>query len=582
MPILRNATDTFAEYLATATSLSPAASSAVASQLATRYEQDGVSDPVDPYLEVLPAFTYSMPVQVVILGVTVTLLGILLVHLLFTIRYHLPLSKINYSFQVSAVVLALGNVAAQLHIVMTNLEKQGRRWPFAYDYIEVGMPPRSWSQAERGAWLFLQGANSLCTHSTHIQFLTMLFPSKLEMKLILGLLGPLALATAGLYFTSLAQHPAVIDLGDAIRTTANSSLTLLYTFALFIWGLTLNRKRAWRTDGGTAAFGILAMILGVMGTAVNFVEIREDRMRWLPGVVTCILLWQSWVGFWWWVGAGMWTGEAEDVERREARKVRRAEAKKARREARDREQRAATTSGASVAGTSVRRRNVTRPVVEEEIEMRDMATGERATTTAAADAPIAAAAGAEGTNDSVSSGSTSQPPSHHFYTPVLSWFAPFFDRLRNAHDEAAVAKAALPSGLPEDVRRGWGIKALMLKGKRERGERREGRVGTVVRGGERDATERRAGFEADGGTRLGGEDWEDDIDTTESGGSASRRNAYPPPSQAAAARRHADDEARPETGEEPAQAWAGRGMDGVWRGWRSAIARWRLADVSQF
>lgn len=49
----------------------------------------------------LPSFTYAMPVQVVILGVTVTLLSILLVHLLFTIRYHLPLSKTNYAFQVS-------------------------------------------------------------------------------------------------------------------------------------------------------------------------------------------------------------------------------------------------------------------------------------------------------------------------------------------------------------------------------------------------------------------------------------------------------------------------------------------------
>lgn len=127
----------------------------------------------------------------------------------------------------------------------------------------------------------------------------MLFPSSLECKLILGLLGPLALAATGLYFTTLSRHAAVVDLGDAIRTTANSSLTLMYTFALIIWGLTLNRKRAWRTDGGTATFGILALVLGVMGTAVNFLEIREDRMRWLPGVVTCILLWQSWVGFWW-------------------------------------------------------------------------------------------------------------------------------------------------------------------------------------------------------------------------------------------------------------------------------------------
>lgn len=100
-----------------------------------------------------------MPVQLVILGVTVTLLGVLLVHLLFTIRYHLPLSKTNYTFQVgfkldpvcvcvlsvtkldglqtSAVVLSLANVSAQLRLVMTNLEKQGRRWPYTYDYSEL-------------------------------------------------------------------------------------------------------------------------------------------------------------------------------------------------------------------------------------------------------------------------------------------------------------------------------------------------------------------------------------------------------------------------------------------------------------
>lgn len=48
----------------------------------------------------LPAFTYAMPVQVVILGVTLSLLAMLLVHLLFTIRYHAPLSKTNYALQV--------------------------------------------------------------------------------------------------------------------------------------------------------------------------------------------------------------------------------------------------------------------------------------------------------------------------------------------------------------------------------------------------------------------------------------------------------------------------------------------------
>ena len=41
-----------------------------------------------------------MPIQVLILGITATLLIVLLIHLLFTLRYHLPLSKLNYVFQV--------------------------------------------------------------------------------------------------------------------------------------------------------------------------------------------------------------------------------------------------------------------------------------------------------------------------------------------------------------------------------------------------------------------------------------------------------------------------------------------------
>lgn len=54
-----------------------------------------------PLLEVLPSFAYSMPVQVLVLGTCVTLLCVLLILLLFTVRYHLPLSKVNYWLQVS-------------------------------------------------------------------------------------------------------------------------------------------------------------------------------------------------------------------------------------------------------------------------------------------------------------------------------------------------------------------------------------------------------------------------------------------------------------------------------------------------
>ncbi len=49
-----------------------------------------------------------------------------------------------------------------------------------------------------------------------------------------------------------------------VRNVCNATLSLLFTLALFIWGLLVNRKQAWRTDGGTAAFGCAALSLAVV------------------------------------------------------------------------------------------------------------------------------------------------------------------------------------------------------------------------------------------------------------------------------------------------------------------------------
>ena len=156
--------------------------------------------------------------------------------------------------------------------------------------------------------------------ATHISFLTLLYPSNLEIRLILILLGPLAVLAAGLNYTNLIVSNEMSDLGDAIQTVCNSTLTLLYTVALLLWGLLVNRSRAWRTDGGTAMFGCLAIGLAFLGTGINYLEVHENALQWLPHLVWSILLWQSWLGFWWWVGSGMYKGEVEDREKREAKK----------------------------------------------------------------------------------------------------------------------------------------------------------------------------------------------------------------------------------------------------------------------
>ncbi|GAA6004351.1 hypothetical protein JCM10207_000681 [Rhodosporidiobolus poonsookiae] len=607
----------------TVTTLAPSVSAALQSMIAQNAAAGEEIVPEDPLRAMLPEFTYAMPVQVVILGVTVALLGMLLVHLLFTIRYHAPLSKVNYCLQTVATVLSIANVGAQLHITMTTLISTGRQWPYMFDYIEVAIPKKSWSTPQRGAWFLLQGLNSAITHSTHIQFLTMLFPSTLETRLIMGLLGPLAIATAALYFTDMSSQAAVNDLGDAIRNTANSSLTLLYTMALFIWGLTLNRSRAWRTDGGTAAFGTLAMILGVLGTAVNFVEIKEERMRWLPGVVTCILLWQSWVGFWWWVGAGMWAGEAEDVEKKREKQRRKEEQRRRKREGKRRATDVAGDgetvdgSGTRSADGSLRRRLTSGRISRaagsdagEGIEMNDLAPATASPLRAGADADApprparSSPADRSGSDSNSSTISSSRPSTHHFYTPFLSLFSPFLSQLRTAHDAAAVAQAAKPSGLPDDVRRGFGIRAMMMRGKKERGERRQAARGTVEEGAEMDPAERRAGFELDGGARLEPEEgWVDEDvasgPTSTSGSETPRarpaaRRAASAPRQEPEARDDEDDDvvhvyppqgSPPiETGDEPpAETWRARGADGQqawwWRGW---VGRARLRDVSQW
>lgn len=105
---------------------------------------------------------------------------------------------------------------------------------------------------------------------------------------------------------------------------------LLYTAALVVWGLAFNRRRAWRNEGGTSAFGGCAIFLGFTGSAVNYVEIKESTILWLQLLIWTILLWQSWISFWWWVSTGMYAGEVADQDKRERRRARRAEKKKAR------------------------------------------------------------------------------------------------------------------------------------------------------------------------------------------------------------------------------------------------------------
>ena len=114
----------------------------------------------------------------------------------------------------------------------------------------------------------------------------------------------------------------VVSYSDAVRNVCNATLSLLFTASLFIWGFFINRKRAWRTDGGTAAFGVGALTLAILSTVLNFLYIpTQDQYDWLPGFMWAVVLWQSFLGWWWWAGAGMGVGEIDELLRRRKKKT---------------------------------------------------------------------------------------------------------------------------------------------------------------------------------------------------------------------------------------------------------------------
>ena len=286
----------------------------------------------DPLLALMPDFAFSMPAQIVVDGINIALISVLVIHLLFTVQYHFPLSRKNFYLQISSSLMLLISLSVTLHIILDMLEHESQRYPFMFPYIGIQLPPGddSWTKVQEVFFLLMRAITTALIHITHIQFLTLLFPSALEARLILWMLGPLAIINSGMEFTGLADDgdAKTNDLGDAIRNICNSTLTLLYTTALLIWGLLVNRRRAWRAGGGTAAFGGGSVGLALINTAISFTEIKYDRLWWLPNVCWTLTIWQSWLGFWWWVSSGMGIGEVEDRQERLERKRKREERKR--------------------------------------------------------------------------------------------------------------------------------------------------------------------------------------------------------------------------------------------------------------
>jgi hypothetical protein len=210
------------------------------------------------------------------------------------------------------------------------------------EYIAVDMPPlmydeskERWSTATTAAWLLMNATTSGIVQITHIQFLTLLYPSHIEKRLILFILGPIAILSAIMQLLPIHSDKHVHTIAEIVSNVCNATLSLLFTAALFIWGFYVNRTQAWRLDGGTAAFGAGACFLATAQTALAFVSIpTKEQYTWLPGLLLAIIQWQSFLGWWWWVGAGMGVGEVEELVRRAEKRRRRRRKREVRRKER--------------------------------------------------------------------------------------------------------------------------------------------------------------------------------------------------------------------------------------------------------
>ncbi|KAL1746654.1 hypothetical protein HDZ31DRAFT_81039 [Schizophyllum fasciatum] len=434
------------------------------------YDYEAEEYTTDPYLQYRPPFPRSLPVQILVTGVVFTLVAVLFIHLIFTATYHWSLAPVNYVLQVSGVTTLLISLIATLHVVLQATIDESKQWPYMLSYIAVNVPPldlsigndaaedTGWTMPERATWLVMNAFTSALIQITHIQFLTLLFPSRLEARLILFLLGPMAVVASVMQLVPIGQNMKITDIASAIRNVCNATLSLLFTASLFIWGLLVNRRQAWRTDGGTAAFGAAALTLAIVQTGLNILYVpREEEYVWLPGLIWAVILWQSFLGWWWWVGAGSGSGlrgedEEEDMARRERKRAKRERRRQEARVRREDHKARARTVWRGVSGVFGPPHT---PPARAEDDSEEAGDGpERAQERTAV----------ESTSSSGSTGTLVLP--RMFPKAVHRWFA----RLRHAHTAAARAQAAERSERIREMerariaeRRGFGVGRVPLR-----------------------------------------------------------------------------------------------------------------------
>jgi hypothetical protein len=138
--------------------------------------------PFDPILQFRPSFARSLPIQILVTGIVLTLTSVLLIHLVFTAQYHWPLAPINYALQLSGVISLLISLIATLRVVLQAATVESRQWPYMLTYISVDIPPlrprseEDWASGTLTAWLLMNATTSALIQVCYI-YVSVLLPS---------------------------------------------------------------------------------------------------------------------------------------------------------------------------------------------------------------------------------------------------------------------------------------------------------------------------------------------------------------------------------------------------------------------
>ena len=121
----------------------------------------------DPILAYRPQFARSLPIQILVTGMVLTLVSVLLIHLIFTANYHWRLAQTNCVLQISAATILFTQLVASLKLVLNDAIQESREWPFMLTYVCVDLPPldgssdgSGWSTINLALWLWMNATTS--------------------------------------------------------------------------------------------------------------------------------------------------------------------------------------------------------------------------------------------------------------------------------------------------------------------------------------------------------------------------------------------------------------------------------------